>query len=103
MKTCKFGLGILMTFKSQSLQYIRIDYCNAGGSSNPPSLISSLWNKDILPYKKAICAKNVDNECIFYTANVYRDLQGLCGGFLQYLQEKPCNIYSFSLQFPCNL
>ena len=28
-----------------------------------------------------------------YTANVYRDLQGLCGGFLQYLQGKPCNIY----------
>ena len=29
----------------------------------------------------------------YYTANVYRDLQGLCGGFLQYLQGKPCNIY----------
>ena len=28
-----------------------------------------------------------------YTANFYRDLQGLCGGFLQYLQGKPCNIY----------
>ena len=38
-----------------------------------------------------------------YTANVYRDLQGLCGGFLQYLQGKPCNIYRFSLQSPCNL
>ena len=38
-----------------------------------------------------------------YNANVYRDLQGLCGGFLQYLQGKPCNIYRFSLQPPCNL
>ena len=28
-----------------------------------------------------------------YTANVYRDLQGLCRVFLQYLQGKPCNIY----------
>ena len=28
-----------------------------------------------------------------YTANVYKALQGLCGGFLQYLQGKPCNIY----------
>ena len=34
-----------------------------------------------------------------YTANVRRDLQGLCGGFLQYLQGKSCNIYRFSLQF----
>ena len=33
-----------------------------------------------------------------YTANVCRELQGLCGGFLQYLQGKPCNIYRFSLQ-----
>ena len=33
-----------------------------------------------------------------YTANVCRDLQGLCGGFLQYLQGKSCNIYRFSLQ-----
>ena len=38
-----------------------------------------------------------------YTAKVYRDLQGLCGGFLQYLQGKLCNIYRFSLQSPCNL
>ena len=28
-----------------------------------------------------------------YTANVCRDLQGLCRGFLQYLQGKSCNIY----------
>ena len=28
-----------------------------------------------------------------------RDLQGHCGGFLQYLQGKSCNIYIFSLQF----
>ena len=35
------------------------------------------------------------NSC---TANVYRDLQGLCRGFLQYLQGQPCNIYRFSLQ-----
>ena len=34
-----------------------------------------------------------------YTANVCRDLQGLCRGFLQYLQGKSCNIYRFSLQF----
>ena len=32
---------------------------------------------------------------MWYTANVYRDLQGLCRGFLQYLQGKPCNIYRF--------
>ena len=35
---------------------------------------------------------------VWNTANVCRDLQGLCGGFLQYLQGKPCNIYRFSLQ-----
>ena len=35
----------------------------------------------------------------FYTANVCRDLQGLCRGFLQYLQGKSCNIYRFSLQY----
>ena len=34
-----------------------------------------------------------------YTPNVCRDLQGLCRGFLQYLQGKSCNIYRFSLQF----
>ena len=34
-----------------------------------------------------------------YTANVCRDLQGLCGVFLQYLQGKSCNICRFSLQF----
>ena len=35
---------------------------------------------------------------VWYTANVCRDLQGLCGGFLQYLQGKTWNIYRFSLQ-----
>ena len=35
----------------------------------------------------------------YYTPNVCRDLQGLCRGFLQYLQGKSCNIYRFSLQF----
>ena len=34
-----------------------------------------------------------------YTANVCKELQGLCGGFLQYLQGKPRNIYT---DFPCN-
>ena len=38
-------------------------------------------------------------QCTQYTANVYRDLQGLCRGFLQYLQGKSCNIYRFSLQY----
>ena len=52
-------------FKPQALLIIRINYCNAGRSGNPPSLIFSVWNKDILLYKKATCAKNVDNECIF--------------------------------------
>ena len=33
-----------------------------------------------------------------YTANVCKELQGLCGGFLQYLQGKPRNIYRFPLQ-----
>jgi hypothetical protein len=40
--------------------------------------------------KEEISTKNYSSQ---YTANVYRDLQGLCGGFLQYLQGKPCYIY----------
>ena len=36
---------------------------------------------------------------IEYTANDCKDLQGLCRGFLQYLQGKSCNIYRFSLQY----
>ena len=43
-----------------------------------------------------------ENLCVctkIYTANVCRELQGLCGGFLQYLHGKPCNIYRFSLQY----
>ena len=42
------------------------------------------------PFKCDICK---------YIANVCRDLQGLCRGFLQYMQGKSCNIYRFSLQF----
>ena len=34
-----------------------------------------------------------------YTAHVCRDLQGLCRGFLQYLQGKSCNIYRSFLQY----
>ena len=37
------------------------------------------------------------NDSLECTANVCRELQGLCWGFLQYLQGKPCNIYRFSL------
>ena len=38
----------------------------------------------------------LDNS--YYTANGTTK-QGLCRGFLQYLQGKSCNIYRFSLQF----
>ena len=36
---------------------------------------------------------------LMYTANVCWDLQGLCMGFLQYLQGKSCNMYRFSLPY----
>ena len=38
------------------------------------------------------------DKILIRPANVCRDLQGLCGGFLQYLQGKTWNIYRFSLQ-----
>ena len=39
-------------FKSQAPHIIRINYCNAGGSGNPPSIISSLWNKALYFIKR---------------------------------------------------
>ena len=51
-------------FKPQALHIIRIQYCNAGGSGNPPSLISALWNIGILLHKQATHAKYFDSECM---------------------------------------
>ena len=56
---------------------------------------------DTLLYLQALSWRFFDFPAYLgkYTANVCRDLQGLCRGFLQYLQGKSCNIYRFSLQF----
>jgi hypothetical protein len=43
--------------------------------------------------------QNINVSTLQMFAGIYRDLQGLCRGFLQYLQGKPCNIYRFSLQY----
>ena len=58
--------------------------------------------KSALPWKtKFVIVFSSLNYATYlgYTANVCRDLQGLCRGFLQYLQGKSCNIYRFSLQY----
>ena len=55
------------------------------GNSNIFLIFCHIWQKS--------------DAVTFYTPNVCRDLQGLCRGFLQYLQGKSCNIYRFSLQF----
>ena len=65
------------------------------------------WGSPWLPYFQKVMMLHVwqKNPKTFrptnieYTPNVCRDLQGLCRGFLQYLQGKSCNIYRFSLQF----
>ena len=46
-----------------------------------------------------ICTSGYYIANFHYTANVCRDLQRLCRGFLQYLQGKSCNIYRLSLEF----
>ena len=55
-----------------------------------------LFHCGILIPRKCPRKTHFNTQC---TANVCRDLQGLCRGFLQYLQGKSCNIYRFSLQF----
>ena len=44
---------IITKFKSHALHVIKIKYWKAGVSSNPPSLIPSLWNIGILLHKQA--------------------------------------------------
>ena len=44
---------IMTKFKSQGLHTVRIKYCNAGRSGNPPALIPILWNIGILLHKQA--------------------------------------------------
>ena len=53
---------VIKKFKSQALQIIRNFI--AGGSGNPPSLISALWNIGILHHKQATPAKHFGSECI---------------------------------------
>ena len=50
---------IMTKFKSQVLYIIRIKYWNAGGSSNPPSLIPTLWNLGILLIKRPPAPNNM--------------------------------------------
>ena len=54
---------IMTKFTSPGLHIIRIKYCNAGWSGNPPSFISTLWNIGILLHKQATRAKYFDGEC----------------------------------------
>jgi hypothetical protein len=42
---------IIAKFKSKALHIIRIEYFNAGGIGNSPSLIPALWNIGILLHK----------------------------------------------------
>jgi hypothetical protein len=44
---------------------MRIKYCNAGGSGNPPFLISALWSIGILFHKQATRTRHFDGECTF--------------------------------------
>ena len=76
-------------------------------------------NGCLLIFKIEICWKfafwseklwNAESPCIWYTANVYRDLQGLCGeigvrgiqiyGDCMYTSN-PCDFEIFTLWFPC--
>ena len=47
-------------FTSQALHVIRIKFFKAGGSGNTPSLISALWDIDILLHKQATRAKHFE-------------------------------------------
>ena len=60
----KTSEDIMMKFKSQALHTPRTKDCNAGGSGNPPFIIYTLWNIDILLHKQATRAKHFDGECI---------------------------------------
>ena len=66
LRACHFEASenIVTKFKLQVLNVIRIKYENAGGSGNPPSLISALWNIGILLHKQATHAKYFDSECM---------------------------------------
>ena len=53
---------IMTKFKWKALHILRIKYCKASGSGNPPPFIPSLWN--ILPPKQTTRAKQFGLECI---------------------------------------